>query len=89
MIFLFLCAISLMAQTTNTSIRLWTRQELAELLQVDISTIDRWIAKREMDSVLFGRIRRVPDTALQDWMARRLQPAADNERKPGRKRSAA
>jgi excisionase family DNA binding protein len=89
MLALILCALISLTAQTNTPIRLWTRQELADLLQVSINTIDRWIAKREMDSVLLGRTRRVPDTALQDWMARRLQPAADNERKPGRKRSAA
>lgn len=88
MLVLILCA--LMAIQTTDPIRLWTRRELAELLKVDISTIDRWIAKRELDSVVFGRTRRVSDTALKDWMARRLQPAAENERKPGRrKRSAA
>jgi excisionase family DNA binding protein len=66
-------------------IRLWSRQELAELFQVDISTIDRWIANREMDSVKTGGIRRVPDTALQDFLHRNSHPATANQRKPGRR----
>lgn len=71
--------------TVDAPIRLWTRREVAGLLKVNISTLDRWISAGELDSVMIGRTRRIPDTALQDWMARRLQPAADNVRKPGRK----
>jgi excisionase family DNA binding protein len=66
-------------------IRLWSRRELAELFQVDISTIDRWIAKREMDSVKTGAITRVSDTALQDFLHRNNRPATANQRRPGRR----
>jgi excisionase family DNA binding protein len=72
---------------SKTPVRLWTRGELAELFQVNVSTVDRWIAAGELDSVVIGRTRRIPDPAVQDWLARRLHPALDNLRKPGRKPS--
>lgn len=64
--------------------RMWTRQQIADLMQVSLSTVDRWIHDRELDSHVFGRTRRVPDSALQDWKHRRMEPAADNARRPGR-----
>lgn len=68
--------------------KIWTRRELAQHMGVGLSTIDRWIAAKELDTVQIGRIRRIPDTSVQDLIARRLQPAADNVRKPGRRRRA-
>lgn len=77
----------LTAVASRAPVKLWTRRELAGLLQVNITTVDRWISAGELDSVLIGRTRRIPDTALQDWMHRRMRPATDNARSRKRKAS--
>ena len=65
--------------------RLWTRAALAEHLVVSMKYVDRLIAKGEIDSVLMGRQRRIPDSAVRDYLSRQLQPAKVNRRRPGRK----
>jgi excisionase family DNA binding protein len=55
---------------------LWSIKEVAfQLGGLSTRTVQRMIQRGELAFVLVGRIKRIPPGAVQDWIARNLNPA--------------
>lgn len=50
--------------------KLYTIEQIAEILQVGDSTVRRMIADREIEAIKVGRQWRITETALQDYLKR-------------------
>jgi excisionase family DNA binding protein len=59
---------------------LLTVNEAAARLAIGRTMLYELIARRELRTVKIGRARRIPESAVEDWIARQLQDqAADME----------
>jgi excisionase family DNA binding protein len=50
-----------------------TVKEVARRLSVGRTTIYELIAKRELAAIRIGRARRIPESALERWLAQQMQ----------------
>lgn len=57
---------------TNTELRrkLWSKSDAAHLLSVSERVVDRLVRDGELDSVLLGRRRLIPDAAIDEYVTR-------------------
>jgi excisionase family DNA binding protein len=51
--------------------QLYTPQEVADYLKVDVRTVYRWLREGEMNAIRFQREYRVAETDLRDFLERR------------------
>jgi excisionase family DNA binding protein len=51
---------------------LLTPQEAAEALSINRSTLYILLMRGEIPSIMIGRARRIPVSALQEWIARQI-----------------
>jgi excisionase family DNA binding protein len=59
---------------------LLTVAEAAEELNIKISTVRAWLAKRRLPRVNCGRAVRIPAKAIEDFIGRNTIPARDVSR---------
>lgn len=70
---------------TNVGEILLTVNEAAARLAIGRTMLYELIARRELRTVKIGRARRVPESALDEWIARQLRDSASEmEREVGR-----
>ena len=48
--------------------QLYTPQEVAEYLKVDVRTVYRWLRDGEMDAIRFRREYRISESALREFI---------------------
>jgi excisionase family DNA binding protein len=51
--------------------QLYTPQEVADYLKVDVRTVYRWLREGEMNAIRFQREYRVAESDLRDFLKRR------------------
>jgi excisionase family DNA binding protein len=51
--------------------QLYTPQEVADYLKVDVRTVYRWLRKGEMNAIRFQREYRVAESDLKEFLDRR------------------
>jgi excisionase family DNA binding protein len=59
--------------------RLMSLREVAEHLNLSLSTVRRWTAQRRFQTVKLGGRVLVPECMLYDFIARSLRPEAEEE----------
>ncbi len=59
-----------------TKSRLYTPEQVAELLQVDVSTIYGYIKEKKLLATRLGRVYRIPAEAVEDLAVRGADPEA-------------
>jgi excisionase family DNA binding protein len=50
--------------------QLYTPQEVADYLKVDVRTVYRWLREGELDALRFRREYRISETDLRDFLKR-------------------
>lgn len=55
----------------------YTADEVAERLKVSTDTVFRAAARRELRSVVIGRSRRFPESAIVEWLERSQERRVD------------
>lgn len=50
--------------------KLWSKPDVAHLLSVSERVVDRLVRDGELDSVLLGRRRLIPDAAVDEYIER-------------------
>jgi excisionase family DNA binding protein len=60
------------------AVQLMTVPEAAASLAVSQKTIWQWIYQRKIASTLIGRSRRIPTSAVQEFVDRGMVPAVDS-----------
>ncbi len=63
--------------------KLLTLEQVAAALGCKLSKVEKMIAKREIESVKLGRLRRVPVTTVDDFVARLLEEARQERETAG------
>jgi excisionase family DNA binding protein len=48
--------------------RYWTPEEIAERLKVNVRTVNRWITSGKLRAIRAGRLWRVPDSAIREFV---------------------
>jgi excisionase family DNA binding protein len=66
-----------MADNTRM-VQLMTVPEAAQVLAVSQKTIWQWIYQRKIASTLIGRSRRIPTSAVQEFVERGMVPAVES-----------
>ena len=51
--------------------QLYTPQEVADYLKVDVRTVYRWLREGEMNAIRFQREYRIAESDLRDFLERR------------------
>jgi excisionase family DNA binding protein len=51
--------------------QLYTPQEVADYLKVDVRTVYRWLREGKMDAIRFQREYRIAESDLRDFLERR------------------
>jgi excisionase family DNA binding protein len=46
----------------------WTPEEIAERLKINVRTVNRWIASGKLRAIRVGRLWRVPDSAIREFV---------------------
>ena len=59
---------------------LFTVSEAAEVLNVKVSTVRAWLARRKLPRVNCGRAVRIPAAAVASFIERNTIPAKDDRR---------
>lgn len=62
----------------TSNIQLMTVQEAASVLAVSQKTIWQWIYQRRIASTLIGRSRRIPTSAVQEFVERGMVSVVDS-----------
>lgn len=62
----------------TSNIQLMTVQEAASVLAVSRKTIWQWIYQRRIASTLIGRSRRIPISAVQEFVERGMVSVVDS-----------
>ena len=57
--------------------QLYTPQEVAEYLKVDVRTVYRWLREGEMNAIRFQREYRIAESDLRDFLERRRTRPGD------------
>jgi len=57
-----------------------TVKEVARRLAVGRTTVYDLIAKRELTAIRIGRARRIPESALERWIAQQLEDRKEDTR---------
>lgn len=60
-----------MCYDTGMTIKTYTREQLTEILQVSLSTVGNLISEGKIFSIRVGKSIRVPEWALDDYLAGR------------------
>jgi excisionase family DNA binding protein len=60
--------------------QLYTPQEVADYLKVDVRTVYRWLREGELNSLRFRREYRISETDLRDFLGRhRAKPEGGSD----------
>lgn len=59
--------------------RLFTMKETAAYFGVSPRTVERWVAKGDIGSVLVGRQRRITEKDIEKYLAARSQPGREGD----------
>ena len=59
---------TLTATATPQAPLVYTRQEAAELAQVSLPTLDKWIRNNDLPVIRIGRQYRIPAERFKDWL---------------------
>ncbi len=57
--------------------QIYTAEEVARMLRVNIRTVHRLIKRGELEAFTIGGVYRIYQSALDDYIARRLMPRKD------------
>ena len=57
--------------------QLYTPQEVADYLKVDVRTVYRWLREGEMNAIRFQREYRIAESDLRDFLERRRTRPGD------------
>ena len=57
--------------------QLYTPQEVADFLKVDVRTVYRWLREGEMNAIRFQREYRIAESDLRDFLERRRTRPGD------------
>jgi excisionase family DNA binding protein len=50
--------------------RYWTPKQIADRLQVDVHTINRWIREGKLKAIRLGKQYRIPDSEIRAFIER-------------------
>lgn len=62
---------------------LLTIREVARRLALGRTTVYELIGKQELKTIKVGRCRRIPESAVDEWIRRRIDAEGDYDRKFG------
>ncbi len=66
-----------MSAISMTREYIYTAEEVAQILRVHLRTIHRMIKRGELEAFTVDREYRIPQSALDDYIARRSRPRKD------------
>ncbi len=66
-----------MSAISMTREHIYTAEEVARILRVHLRTIHRMIKRGELEAFTVDREYRIPQSALDDYIARRSRPRKD------------
>jgi excisionase family DNA binding protein len=63
-----------MSAISMTREQYYTADEVAQILRVSVRTVHRLIKRGELEAFTIDRDYRIPQSALDNWIARRTRP---------------